>query len=252
MRRTALCACLLGLCGSLFGGLAQAREWLVVGTTFPQVYEQSADGSFTGLAPSVLRHLAAELGDELRFELYPWTRAQRMVELGEADILVGPYRTAEREARFAFAAEPFYQDRIVFYSRRDQASTWNGDYASLHGKRVAVVRGWIYGSQFEEARARLQPITVESVRNGLRMLHAGRIDLLASNQRNTGPHLLALGLQEQVGELLPLIDVQRGFFAFPRDSGHDELRQRFDSAFEQFVASGQLARLAAPLGVSVP
>ncbi|MDG9923149.1 MULTISPECIES: transporter substrate-binding domain-containing protein [unclassified Pseudomonas] len=252
MPRTALCACLLGLCVSLLGSLAQAREWLVVGTSFPQVYEQNAAGDFTGLAPAVLRQLAAELGDELRFELYPWARAQRMVELGQADILVGPYRTAEREARFAFAAEPFYQDRIVFYARRGHEPDWDGDYASLQNKRLAVVRGWVYGSQFEEMRERLRPITVESVRNGLRMLAAGRIDLLASNQRNTRPHLLALGLQEDVRELLPLIDVQRGFFAFPRDDDHTQLRLRFDRAFARLVESGQLARLAEPLGVNVP
>ena len=252
MRRTLLCACLLGLWSCLYGGLTQAREWLVVGTSFPQVYEQNAAGDFTGLAPSVLRQLAAELGGELRFELYPWARAQRMVELGQADILVGPYRTAEREARFAFAEEPFYQDRIVFYARRNHEPAWDGDYASLRGKRIAVVRGWIYGSQFEEVRGRLRPVTVETVRNGLRMLQAGRIDLLASNQRNTRPHMLALGLEEQIGELIPLIDVQRGFFAFPRDDAHAELRQRFDRAFERLVESGQLARLAAPLGVSVP
>jgi polar amino acid transport system substrate-binding protein len=249
MRRT-LSACLLGLC--CLAGLVEARELLVVGTHFPQVYERSANGDFTGLAPSVLRQLAAELGGELRFELYPWIRAQRMVELGQADILVGPYRTAEREARFAFANEPFYQDRIVFYVRRDHRSVWDGDYASLGGQRIAVVRGWTYGSQFEEMRARLRPITVESVRNGLRMLAAGRVDLLASNQRNTQPDLLGLGLQEGLVEALPVIDVQRGFFAFPRDENHFELRQRFDRAFARLVASGQLARLAAPLGVSVP
>jgi polar amino acid transport system substrate-binding protein len=252
MRRTLLCACLITLCYSLSSGLAQAREWLVVGTYFPQVYERNAAGDFTGLAPAVLRQLAAELGEELRFELYPWVRAQRMVELGQADILVGPYRTAEREARFAFAAKPFYQDRIVFYARRGQASAWNGDYAGLHGKRVAVVRGWIYGSRFEAVRASLRPITVESVHNGLRMLEAGRIDLLASNQRNTQPHLRELRLQERVGEVGPLIDVQRGYFAFPQDGSHAELRRRFDRAFARLVESGHLARLAEPLGVSVP
>lgn len=252
MRHRRLCAVLLALLCGLLGGPVWAREWLVVGTHFPQVYEQSANGDFSGLAPAVLRRLAAELGGELRFELYPWARAQRMVELGQADILVGPYRTAEREARFAFAAEPFYQDRIVFYARRGHETQWNGDYSSLYGRRIAVVRGWTYGSQFEEARARLQPTPVETVSNGLRMLEAGRIDLLASNQRNTLPHLAALDLHGRVAELTPLIDVQRGYFAFPHDAVHDQLRLRFDRAFATLVASGQLARLAAPLGVNVP
>lgn len=243
-------AWLLGFC--LFTNIAQAQEWLVVGTYFPKIYEQDDQGAFVGLAPVVLRHLAAELGGQMRFEMYPWPRAQRMVEQGSADILVGPYRTPEREGRFAFASLPFYQDRILFYARRDRPSPWSGDYAGLQGKRVAVIRGWIYGPRFEQARESLQPIPVESVRNGLRMLEAGRIDLLASNQRNTLPHLNALLLQEQVGELSPLIDTQGGFFAFPRDAAHNELRQRFDRAFEAFVASGQLARLAESLGVGVP
>jgi polar amino acid transport system substrate-binding protein len=236
----------------LVGDVALAREWLVVGTHFPQVYEQDESGEFHGLAPAILRRLAPELGAELRFELYPWARAQLMVELGQADILVGPYRSAEREVRFAFAATPFYQDRILFYARRERMPHWDGDYAGLQGQRIAVVRGWAYGSQFEAARASLHPITVETVRNGLLMLQAGRIDLLASNQRNTQPHLRDLGLREQVAELQPLIDVQRGYFAFPRDAAHGELRQRFDLAFARLVESGQLARLAVPYGVNLP
>lgn len=243
---------LLAACGLLFGNVSQAREWLVVGTHFPQVYEQAGDGRFTGLAPALLRELAGELGAELHFELYPWARAQRMVELGQADILVGPYRTAEREARFAFAEAPFYQDRIVFFAHRERAVAWHGDYAALQGRRLAVVRGWTYGRRFEAERGHLQPVTVESVHNGLRMLAAGRIDLLASNARNTQPQLLELGLQEQIVELAPLIDVQRGYFAFPRDAAHEQLRRSIDRAFATFVESGQLARLASQLGVSVP
>lgn len=236
----------------LFCGGAHAREWLAVGTHFPQLYERAADGSFTGLAPTVLRELAGELGVQVRFELHPWARAQYMVELGQADILVGPYRTAEREGRFSFAAEPFYQDHLVFFAQRDREALWRGDYAALRGRRLAVVRGWTYGLRFEAARGYLQPITVESVSNGLRMLAAGRIDLLASNARNTQPPLRELGLQGRIVELAPLIDVQRGYFAFPRDAEHQRLRHDIDRAFANFVESGRLARLTGQLGVGAP
>lgn len=246
--RVALCAV---LCSVLAGPL-QAAKLRVVGTHFPQIYEQTVDGAFSGLGPAVLQALADELGGELHFELHPWARAQRMVEQGTADILVGPYRTAEREQRFAFAAEPFYQDRILFYVRGDRDITWAGDYAGLNGQRVAVVRGWVYGSSFEQARVLLQPIMVESVENGLRMLIAGRIELLASNQRNTAPHLAAMNLQASVRELTPLIDTQRGYFAFPRDAAHAELRQRFDEAFARLLERGELQRLANALQVSIP
>ncbi|MEK1905347.1 MAG: transporter substrate-binding domain-containing protein [Pseudomonas sp.] len=248
MRSTLLAGLLLVLCCTP----CQAREWLVVGTSFPQVFERSETGQFSGLAPELLQQMSGELGASLRFELYPWARAQRMVEQGQADILIGPYRTPEREARFAFAAAPFYQDRIVFYARRGQGLSWDGSFASLQPHRIAVIRGWTYGSRFEAARAQMQLDTVEGVPNGLRMLVAGRIELLATNHRNTLPHLEALQLTDQLVELQPQIDVQQGYFAFPRDAGHAELREHFDQVFQGFVARGELARLADRLGVSVP
>ncbi|MBB2493893.1 substrate-binding periplasmic protein [Aquipseudomonas ullengensis] len=248
MRSTLLAGLLLLLCCTPL----QAREWLVVGTSFPQVFERSDTGQFSGLAPELLRQMSAELGVSLRFELYPWARAQRMVEQGQADILIGPYRTPEREALFAFAAEPFYQDRIVFYVRNGKGPSWDGSFASLQPHRIAVIRGWTYGARFEAARPQMQLDTVESVPNGLRMLMAGRIELLATNHRNTQPHLAALQLENQITELQPQIDVQQGYFAFPRDAEHDELREEFDQVFRRFVARGELARLAGRLGVSVP
>lgn len=246
--RAALCLVLL----MLFCGPLQARVLRVVGTHFPGIYEQADEDHFSGLGPAVLEQVAEALGGELRFELHPWARAQRMVELGAADVLVGPYRSSERERRFIFAAKPFYQDRILFYVRADRAMAWRGDYHELAGRRVGVVRGWVYGSSFEQARGLLQPVTVENVANGLRMLAVGRLDLLASNQRNTAPYLAALDMHDTVRELMPLIDVQRGYFAFPRDDAHRELRERFDEAFGRLVESGALQRLAAPYAVSVP
>lgn len=243
---------LVAVFGLLLGGPVQAREWLVVGTYFPQVYERTTEGHFIGLAPAVLRRLAVELGDSLRFELHPWARAQLMVELGQADILVGPYRSAEREARFAFAAEPFYQDSMVLFARRDHEPPWGGFYPNLQGRRIAVVRGWTYGAQFEQARQQFSPVVVETVENGLRMLAIGRVDLLASNQRNTRPFLVDQQLAAQVRELQPYLDIQRGYFAFPRDAKHAALRQRIDEQFRQFIASGRLASLGKSLGVAVP
>lgn len=248
MRSTLLAGLLLLLCCTSL----QARDWLVVGASFPQVYELSESGQFTGLAPAILRQLGNDLQGPLRFEIYPWARAQRMVEQGQADILIGPYRTAEREKRFDFSAEPFYQDRIVFYARRQSQLNWNGDFASLQAHRVAVIRGWIYGPRFEEARKRMQLDVVENVPNGLRMLVVGRIELLATNQRNTRPHLAALQLSEKLIQLEPPLDSQQGYFAFPRDAAHVALRQQFDRSFRRMVSSGELARLGKQLSVEIP
>ena len=236
----------------LSGEMALAREWLAVGTNFPQVFEQGAEDEYRGLAVNVLHQALDTLGDRVRFELHPWARAQYMVEQGQADILIGPYKTAEREMRFAFSAMAFYRDRVVFYGHRDRLPQWRGDYQALPGRPIGVVRAWSYGDQFVQAKSALDLVTVESVENGMRMLSLGRLQLLASNQRNSRPVLLKLGLLDEIVELDPPISLEDGYFAFPRLASHDALRRDFDRALEGMIEKGELARLAKRWQVRIP
>jgi polar amino acid transport system substrate-binding protein len=236
----------------LSGEMASAREWLAVGTHFPLVFEQSAEGEFRGLAVNVLRQALDTPDDHVRFELHPWARAQYMVEQGRADILIGPYKTVEREKRFAFSTIAFYRDRVVFYGRRDRLPPWHGDYQALPWRPIGVVRAWSYGDQFVQAQSTLNLVTVESVENGLRMLSRGRLQLLASNQRNSRPVLMRLGLLDEIVELDPPISLEDGYFAFPRLASHDALRKDFDKALQGMIEQGELARLAERWQVQIP
>jgi polar amino acid transport system substrate-binding protein len=252
MHMSTLCRILLaGLC-VLCAAPAMSRELLAVGTNFPKVFEQQANGEFSGLGVSVLREVLEPLGHQVRFELYPWARAQQMVETGRADILIGPYKTAERETRFAFSARPFYRDSIVFFQLNSHALQWQGDYQQLQGQRVGVVRAWTYGAVFDTQREQLELVTVENVENGLRMLKVGRLDLLASNQRNTLAALGTLELGGAISQLSPEIDQQNGYFAFQRHAQADQLRTDMDRQFAVMVTSGRLAALSAALQVDVP
>lgn len=236
----------------LLAAPVSARELLAVGTNFPGIFEQQADGQLGGLAVSVLREALQPLGHHVRFALYPWARAQKMVEGGRADILIGPYKSVEREQRFAFSAQPFYRDRIVFFHLRSRALQWNGEYQQMLGWRIGVVRGWAYGEQFDSQREKLELVTLESVENGLKMLKAGRLEMLASNERNTRPVMAALGLSSTVSQLTPQIDRVDGYFAFPKRIGMDELRMDFDREFALMVEQGRLTALGTDWRVEVP
>src|ERR1043165_1762103 len=105
-----------------------ARDLLVIGTHFERVYERGQEGEIIGLGPEVVRLIAQRLGHRAIFELYPWARAQALVAQGKADILVGPYKTLERQQLMSFSRLPFYQDQMVFYVRKGTMQDWNGDY----------------------------------------------------------------------------------------------------------------------------
>src|SRR6185436_16099856 len=78
---------------------AHATPLRAVGSQFARIFEGAEGQAPKGLAVDLLGML---FGDNVRCEWLPWPRAQLMLEQGEADILVGPYRTPEREARMLF------------------------------------------------------------------------------------------------------------------------------------------------------
>jgi polar amino acid transport system substrate-binding protein len=231
---------------------AGAVERLAVGTQFSRVFEQAPNGEWTGLGVDIVRALAARAGDTVRFQIYPWPRAQAMVAQGQADILIGPYKSPEREARFIFLDHPFYRDRMVFFGRSGSAALWTGDYQALKGVPIAVMRGWHYGESFDHARHDLQISEVPKLENGVQMLVHGRVKLLAANERNLHPVLSELNLIPLVTELGPVLSVQDGYIAFPKQDKYRQARQRYNQLFTEMIERGELGRLARKHLVQAP
>jgi polar amino acid transport system substrate-binding protein len=229
---------------------AAARELLVVGAHFSRVYERT-DGEFRGMGPDILRAIAGQLGQSLHFDLFPWARAQSMVAQGQADILVGPYKSPERLEQFYFSERAFYQDQMIFYMRNG-APDWDGQYASLRDKRIVIINGWAYGDEFDNARPLLNISVTNSVESALTMLALGRVDLFATNRRNTEPVIPLLSLEGKVSPQERVLATQRGYFAFPKRPEYQLSRVRFDRAFNAYVDSGELQKLGRRLNVMVP
>ncbi|MBA5687301.1 substrate-binding periplasmic protein [Rugamonas apoptosis] len=250
LRRFALLALAPWLLGA--AGPAIAREWLVAGAHFEGVYERAPDGEFTGLGPAIVRRVAQQMNDTVRFELYPWPRAQALVAQGKVDLLVGPYKSPARLGQMAFSQLPFYRDQMVFYARPASHIVWTGDYARLAQRRIVILNGWVYGAAFTQASAGLHTSVANTVESGLLMVAHQHVDLFATNVRNTEPVLARLHLAGAVAALPQALDQQDGYFAFPHDPQHDEFRARFDAAFRTLVERGELKRLGQQYGVAVP
>ena len=249
---------LVGTCGIALGALphfslgAQPAPLRVSGTRFEGVYERQTDGGFAGLGVEVARLLAARQGRAVHFEILPWRRAQQRVALGLADVLVGPYKSVEREKLMCFTKLPFFQDQVAFYSRAKGMLFWGGDYAALKGKRVVTLNGWTYGPAFDAAAAGLNISIANNVENGLMMLIYGHVDLFASNRSDTDPVIRRMGLTDQLLPVAPLIDTQNAYFAFPKSPSGEALAADFDRLLTELKSSGQLRRMAARHLVSVP
>ena len=231
---------------------AQARELLAVGAQFERVFDYLPSGEYVGLGAELVRILAARTGNTVRFRMVPWARAQAMLAQGQADILIGPYKAPERFSSMAFSEKPFYQDQIVFYTRQDAGFSWDGNYATLKNRRLVMLNGWAYGFELERARPTLQVSVANNVENGLKMLVHNHVDVFVSNRRNTDPVIARLGYGRQVKPLPKVIEVQNGYFAFPRSPTFDKLRLQFDQEFSALSDSGELKKLGKRHDVAIP
>lgn len=231
---------------------AHAGQVLAVGTEFANVFERSPNGEFTGLGADIIRVLARQNGDEVKFEIYPWARAQWMVEHEQAQILIGPYKTAEREAKYGFARRAFYRDVMALYIRKGSDVSWDGSYASLPGARLGVINGWVYGQQFESLRSVIKPVIANTLTNGLNMLQAKRVDFLATNMRNTEATMKTLGISDDMQMIEPFMDIQDGYLAYCKSAVCEQLRLRYDDLYEQLRDGGVLQIMARRLGVRLP
>jgi polar amino acid transport system substrate-binding protein len=229
-----------------------ARELLVVGTRFEGIYERRDNGEFTGMAADLLRVFARRHGYQLRFDIYPWRRAQELINTGKAEVLVGPYKSAERQRTMRFSGQAFFQDQVAFYVRADRMPIWEGDYATLKGRRIVTLNGWSYGPAFTNAQPQLNISVANSVESGLKMLAVGHVEMFATNRRDTDPVVMALGFQDKLMALAPLIDVQDAYFAYPLAPRQREAPAQMDQLLVEMKKNGELARLARRYGVTLP
>ncbi|ALV04951.1 amino acid ABC transporter substrate-binding protein (PAAT family) [Roseateles depolymerans] len=265
MRRRHLLQLSAGPLLASLGGMARSerpsRPVLVAGTVFARLFEPvpgappsgaQSSGRVQGLAVDLLDAILVPAGFTPSYDIYPWLRAQAMLEQGATQILVGPYRTRERETRMRFSRQPFYEDAMVFYARAGSQDLWRDDFAALRSLQIGAVQGWVYGDRFELARRQLNLTQVRDLATALRMLQLGRLDLIAANQRNSEPVLQELGLTEAVVMCQPPFARLRGHFAFSLEASGGEWQWLVDTGMQRLRASGELARLSARWGVPLP
>lgn len=228
------------------------RELVAAGTRNEGIFERNANGEFAGMAVELIRLLAQRHGYHVRFQIYPWRRALEVVAGGQADMLAAAYKTAERQRVMRYSQQDFFRDDVAFYARADALPAWQGDYALLAGRRIAVINGWAYGPAFTQAAPQLLISVTNSVENGLKMLARGHVELFASNRRDTEPVIKALGLEDRVTALAPLIEVMHAYFTYPLAPRYSGLAAQMDQLLAEMKKNGELQRLARRHGATPP
>ncbi len=159
--------------------VAMAAELRVVGSADPP-YRIFGPGSPRGLYFDLMSEAARRLGWRLSFLEVPSARAFRMMEQGEADVMLGPLMTADRMRFLRYCEVHLPVEDKAFYALPDAAPV--NSLSDLDGRSIAVHRGKRYGSAFDD---RTGPVRqeVNDYRVALEMVVRGRLELAIVPER---------------------------------------------------------------------
>lgn len=137
-------------------------------------------GKVSGIYPDLLRSLGAKYGCTFRFPIVPRARQIAMFEGGGADLLLPSSPTDKRDQLGVFVPMIGHRAMVIATGAVKPVTSFQ-DLLERRALRVAVVRGFDYGGDYEALIKRLAEqgrLFVEvDVKAVARLLHAGTADV---------------------------------------------------------------------------
>lgn len=242
--RRRVCAAVCGLSIALLACAPTAvfaqRVRVVTDEYAPLVSRDLHDrGLLTGIVVQTLRRMDIEP----HIEFQPWRRGQAEVRAGRAWATFPYVKTPERERLYLFSERPLFDNRIVFFYRRDRFPApfrWR-ELRDLDQWTIGGVRGYWYEGQLKQSRLTVDYAT--TVDAAIRMLQLGRVDLLLLSEF-VGWHGIERMFPDERRDFATL---ERPYATIPSwlmisktYPGSRPLLRRFDRAFQELDALGRV------------
>lgn len=219
----------------------RAEVWLIAcDENFPP-YNYADNGRVVGLDAEIVAAIARQAGAEPRIEPHPWNRVQQMLERGDVDAAFQFVGRADRFEKY-FMVGPHRTGSTVFAARRGHTIAYR-ELDDLNGLRIGVIQGYTYGAAFDQSPSLIRDAAAGNYRQLVRMLAAGRVDLVIGD-RETLTHFARLEhLREQITVLPKAFAEVPRYIAVPRSK--PAIAARMETALVALRGNGGLAAILA-------
>jgi polar amino acid transport system substrate-binding protein len=247
MKHTYTITCLLTLLFfSVFIPLYAQETIVVVGNHAPP-YRIIEDGEFSGIYFDTIKAIAERLKLSIEFREEPFARALVSMERGDADIMLGPNRTPEREKFLIYTDATFPPAQKAFYVHPDAPSITT--YEDLSGKIIAVHRGKVYFDRFDHDTA-LQKEDVNSYEQAIMKVVKGRNDVVIMPEQEGDYLLQQLGVELKKSSYIVPGNVS--YLTISKQSPIQHLQHAIEEAMAAIKADGAMQTILVQYGHQSP
>ncbi|WP_341665529.1 transporter substrate-binding domain-containing protein [Vibrio sp.] len=115
---------------------------------------------------------------QLAVEILPWNRAYKMAKSGEVDVIVGAWKTPQREKDLYFS-EPYYTNQIKVISLKSAPVQYQ-DLQQERTIKIAVVSGYAYGQNISNEKVSFYH--TKSANENIEFLIKNRVDAMLMDE----------------------------------------------------------------------
>ena len=200
----------------------------------------SQDGVPTGLVVELAREVQRRIGSSDEIQILPWARANLVAAAEPNVLLLSIIPTPERDQYLRYVG-PLFQLHLSCYALRSRVAELRARDPSLRTLRGGARRGSIFIKLARDAGYNIRD-EINNSDLAVRMLAAGRYDLLFDGDEIVSGAMQRTGLDRELLENIQTLGVKNVYFAFSRGTP-DSVLQEWTAALRSMRHDGAYQRI---------
>ncbi|KAB2889713.1 MAG: amino acid ABC transporter substrate-binding protein [Desulfobulbaceae bacterium] len=204
-----------------------------------RINDRENPSGFRGIDVDIVEKLAGELGVAIEIQRHPWARALEMMRTGQADMVTGAARTAEREVFMHYIPVSYCAVRPVFYTQRGKGQSIR-TYQDLYGRKIGYSLHSAYFEPFN-SDTRLDKVGLSTEQQLLQVLALGRLELIIGTDPNISYDTTRMGFTEKIEPTAYAPpDKTELFITLSRKSSAMDLAPQIERALRKLLDDGTI------------
>jgi polar amino acid transport system substrate-binding protein len=198
----------------------------------PVIWKSTETGELKGMAVEMLRQAFKDTGVQLKFvAIDTWGRAQKEVEDGRVDLLLPPYKNAERLKYYSYSEKPMLMDESVVFVKKGKRFSFE-KLPDLLGKMGVAIISDSFGDEFDQFdREKLKMTRIPTTEQCFSLLMKGRAGFVVAGSSAGKAVAAKMKILKEVQILKKRIVVTGMYAAISKKSGWD--RQQVHGFLDQ-------------------
>jgi polar amino acid transport system substrate-binding protein len=210
----------------------------------PYQFKDDLDGHLIGISTEIVQAIQKEVKDTSKIKVYPWVRANKILDKKKNTALFSMMRTPSREKRYKWVG-PLDHLEVVFFKKKGSKITLKNIDDARKVKKIGVTKKVANYEILHAMGFKNLDVAGGSDDKNIKKLLKGRIDLW--------PYVKAAGYYnaKKIGQAgmivaIPNVVLAQGdlYIAFNKNTD-DKIVKKWQKAFDKLLKNGTIAKIKA-------